>query len=147
MLPFWETPRHFNSRPTNSISYESWQSQIKLDTLLRLLKLKLQPREIAKVARVQVKKNHEDSEIYNFWAPQTLYVHLKRKLGTIVILIYNKIEGLCNEPTEIAHRRTYFVWRFYWSNLDSFFSMFARQARAKCGRGPTAIIVSKCQAK
>ena len=27
------------------------------------------------------------------------------------------------------------------------FFLFVRQARAKCGRGPTAIIVSKCQAK
>ena len=28
---------------------------------------------------------------------------------------------LCIAPTEIAHRRTYFVWRYYWSNLDPFF--------------------------
>ena len=49
-------PPYFNTRATNSISYESWDIQLKFDTLLRLLRLKLQPREVAEVARVQEKK-------------------------------------------------------------------------------------------
>jgi hypothetical protein len=49
-------PPHFHSRPTNSISYESWHILLKFDTLLRLLRLKLRPRDVAEVARVQTKK-------------------------------------------------------------------------------------------
>ena len=50
----WHT---FHSRPTNTISYKSWYIQLKFGTLLRLLRLKLQPREAAEVARFQAKKN------------------------------------------------------------------------------------------
>ena len=67
-------PPHFHSRPTNSISYKSWHNQLKFDTLLRLLRLKLWPQEVAEVARVQAKKDSiKNSEICNFWATQTLY--------------------------------------------------------------------------
>ena len=50
-------PSHFHARATNSISYESWDIQLKFDILLRLLRLKLRPREVAEVARVQAHKN------------------------------------------------------------------------------------------
>ena len=50
------TTPHFHSRPANSISYESWHILLKFDTLLRLLRLKLRPREAAEVAKVQAKK-------------------------------------------------------------------------------------------
>ena len=50
-------PPHFHSRPTNSISYESWHFLLKFDTLLRLLRSKLRPREVAEVAKVQTEKN------------------------------------------------------------------------------------------
>ena len=68
------TTPHFHSRPANSISYESWHILLKFDTLLRLLRLKLRPREAAEVAKVQAKKNSiKNSEIGNFWATKTLY--------------------------------------------------------------------------
>jgi hypothetical protein len=67
-------PPQFHSRPTNSISYESWDIQLKFDTLLRLLRLKLGPREVAEEAWVQAKKNSiKMTKICNFWATQTLY--------------------------------------------------------------------------
>ena len=51
-----------------------WGLQLKLDTLLRSLRLKLGPREVDKVAKVQAKKSLiKNSEICNFCATQTLY--------------------------------------------------------------------------
>ena len=46
----------FHFRATDSISYESWSLLLKFDTLLRLLRLKLRPREVAEVVMVQTKK-------------------------------------------------------------------------------------------
>ena len=40
----------------------------------------------------QKKSSIKNYEINNFWATQTLYVQLKRKLKTIVIYIWNKIK-------------------------------------------------------
>jgi hypothetical protein len=82
--------RHFGERSlnpplfhSNSISYESWHIQLKFDTHLRLLRLKLRSREVAEVARVQVKKKFDQK----FWNLQFLrytnIIHLKRKLRTI----------------------------------------------------------------
>ena len=68
------TPPHFHSRPTKGISYESWHILLKFDTLLMLLRLNLQPREVAKVARVKTKKQLiKNFEIGNFGATKTLY--------------------------------------------------------------------------
>ena len=47
----------FHFRATNRVSYESWGLYLKFDTLLRLLRLKLRPREVAEVARFQAIKN------------------------------------------------------------------------------------------
>jgi hypothetical protein len=67
-------PLNFYFRLTNSVSYKSLHVQLKFDTLLRLLRLKLRPQEVAKVARVQAKKSSiKKSEICNFWATQMLY--------------------------------------------------------------------------
>ena len=54
-------------RVTNRVSYESLGLQLKFDTLLRSLRLKLRPRKVAEVARVQAKKNSiKNSKIRNF---------------------------------------------------------------------------------
>ena len=69
------TPPNFQSKPANSISYENWHLQLK-DTLLRLLRLKLWSREVAKVARVQAKKLQSKTikstifELYKSYTPQ-----------------------------------------------------------------------------
>ena len=94
-----ESP-HFHSRPTNSTSYESWHIPLKFHTLLRLLGLKLRPREVAEVARVQEKKKIDQK----FWNLQFLsytnFIHIKRKLRPIFIQIWNKIRGFCYEKVE-----------------------------------------------
>ena len=51
------TPPNFHPRPPTSSSYESWYLQLKFDTLLRSMRLKLQPQEVTEVARVQAKKS------------------------------------------------------------------------------------------
>ena len=92
-------PLNFYFRLTNSVSYKSWHIQLKFDTLLRLLSLKLQPWEVAEVARVQAKK----SLIKNFEIcilSYTNVIHLRRKLRTIVIQIWNIIRGFCYEKFE-----------------------------------------------
>ena len=50
------TPCHFNSKQTNIILYEIRHLQLKFDTLLRLLGLKLRSWEVAEMVRVQAKK-------------------------------------------------------------------------------------------
>ena len=60
ICPFWKTQSYssqFHFRATNRVSYESWHIFLKFDTLLRLLRLNLRPLEVAKVAKVQTKKN------------------------------------------------------------------------------------------
>ena len=93
------TPPHFHSRPTNSISYESWHILLKFDTLLRLQRFKLRPREVAEVARVQTKKINQ-----KFWnlpfLSYKIVIHLKRKLRIIVIQIWNKIREFCTVKIE-----------------------------------------------
>ena len=92
-------PPQFHSRPTNSVSYKSWGIQLKFDTLLRLLRLKLRPQEAAEVARFQAKKIDQ-----KFWNPQFLsytnVIHLKRKLRKIIIYIWNKFRRFCYEKIE-----------------------------------------------
>ena len=64
----------FHFKATNSISYESWSLLLKFDTLLRLLRLKLRPQEVAEVAKVQTeKKSIKNLEIGNFGGTKMLY--------------------------------------------------------------------------
>ena len=59
---------------TNSVSYESWYLQLKFETLLRLLRSKFRPLEVAEVTKVQTwKKCFKFSKIFNFWATKMLY--------------------------------------------------------------------------
>ena len=71
-------PPHFHSRPTNSISYKSWHNQLKFDTLLRLLRLKLWPQEVAEVARDQAKKNRSKILKSAIFELQKNYTHQKK---------------------------------------------------------------------
>ena len=57
--PFWRTQSRaskFSFLSINSISYEIWYLQLKFETLLRSLRLKLWPQEVAKVAEVKAWK-------------------------------------------------------------------------------------------
>ena len=68
-------------QPTASL--ENCYLQLKFETLLRLLRLKLLSREVAEVARVQEKK--VDQKFWNLqFLSYTNVIHLKRKLRTIV---------------------------------------------------------------
>ena len=65
---------NFGTDQTNIVSYESWHLQLKFETLLRLLRSKFRPLEVAEVAKVQTwKKCFEFSKIFYFWATKMLY--------------------------------------------------------------------------
>ena len=73
--------------------------QLKFDTLLRLLRLRLRTWEVAEVASDQVKK--VDRKYWNLlFLSYTNIIHLKRKLRTIFIQIRNKIRGFCYQKVE-----------------------------------------------
>ena len=75
--PFWRTQSRaskFSFLSTNSISNESWYLQLKFETLLRSLRSKFGPLEVAEVAKVQARKKwFMFSKIFNFWATKLLY--------------------------------------------------------------------------
>ena len=73
--PFWRTQSRaskFSFLSINSISYEIWYLQLKFETLLRSLRSKFEPLEVAEVGKVQVRKKcFIFSKIFNFWATKT----------------------------------------------------------------------------
>ena len=48
---------NFDTDPTNSVSYESWQPQLKFETSLRSVRLIVWPQEVSKVTEVKMKKS------------------------------------------------------------------------------------------
>ena len=122
------TSPHFHSRPTNSISYESWHILLKFDTLLRLLRLKLRPREVAEVAKVQTKKNRSKIlksaifELQKRYTPQKKAEknrHLDLKQNQRLLHCTEKIEKKSNSPFLIPKNQNVMsVSAKFWENLS-----------------------------
>ena len=95
-------PPHFHSRPTNSISYESWHMLLKFGIGCWGWNCSLG--RSPKWPRSRWTFNQK-SWNWQFLSYKNI-IHLKRKLTTIVIDIWNKITDFCfekNEKKSIPH--------------------------------------------
>ena len=88
----------FNFYPssTNSISYESWNIQLKFETSVRSQKLIVWPQEVSEVTEVKMKKILGEILKSSVFDLENV-ISLKRILIKIVIQIWNKLRGFCYE--------------------------------------------------